>query len=209
MLIGSFRLGSHGTAPQFTHAEIPTDRRPELATGTIFQRVTHELRKREFMSETATRLASHKHSALRAILRGGTLCGVLDITAAFVVYGGYFDVNPVLILQGIASGVLGSSAFQGGYPVALLGLLLHFFIAFTATFVYVLLSRWLSFLVQYVYVSGPLYGVVVYFFMQYIVIPLSAARKGPFSFKMMVIGVIIHILCVGLPISVTTRRYYL
>jgi hypothetical protein len=161
------------------------------------------------MSEIATRLAMHQHSALRAILRGGTLCGVLDITAAFVVYGGYFNVNPVLILQGIASGVLGSSAFQGGYPVALLGLLLHFFIAFTATFVYVQVSRWVSFLVRNVYVSGPLYGVAVYFFMQYIVIPLSADRKRPFSFKMMVIGVVIHILCVGLPISVTTRRYYL
>jgi hypothetical protein len=61
---------------------------------------------------------------------------VLDITAAFVVYGGLYGVNPVLILQGIASGILGRSAFNGGYPVALLGLFLHFFIAFTATFVY-------------------------------------------------------------------------
>jgi hypothetical protein len=85
-----------------------------------------------------------KHSALGAIVRGGALCGVLDITAAFIVYGGFFGVHPVLILQGIASGVLGSSAFNGGYPVALLGLFLHFFIAFTVTFVYVQLSRWVS-----------------------------------------------------------------
>jgi len=161
------------------------------------------------MIETATTLTTHRNSAPGAILRAGALCGVLDITAALLVYGGYFGVNPVLILQGIASGVLGSSAFQGGYPVALLGLLLHFFIAFTASFVYVQLSRSVSLLVQYVYVCGSLYGVAVYFFMQYIVIPLSAARKGPFSFKMMVIGVVIHIFCVGLPISVTTRKRYL
>ena len=124
------------------------------------------------------------HSTLGAIVRGGALCGVLDITAAFVVYGGLFGVNPVLILQGIASGILGRSALDGGYPVALLGLLLHFFIAFTATFVYVQLSRWVSLLVQHVYVSGPLYGVVVYFFMGYIVVPLSAHSKGgAFSFN--------------------------
>ena len=147
------------------------------------------------------------HSALGAIVRGGILCGVLDIAAAFVVYSGFFGVQPVLILQGIASGILGSSAFDGGYPVALFGLLLHFFIAFSAASVYVQLSRWVTLLVRYVYVSGPVYGVAVYFFMGYIVIPLSAHSKGSFSLKGMTIGVVIHIFCVGLPISLTTRRY--
>jgi len=148
------------------------------------------------------------HSALGAIVLGGALCGVLDISAAFVVYGGLFGVNPVLILQGIASGILGRRAFNGGYPVALLGLLLHFFIAFTATFVYVQLSRWVSLLVQHVYVSGPLYGVAVYFFMGYIAVPLSAHSKGgAFSFSGMIIGVVIHIFCVGLPIALIARRY--
>jgi len=147
-------------------------------------------------------------SALGAIVRGGSLCGALDITAAFVVYGGLYGVSPVLILQGIASGILGRRAFDGGYAVALLGLVLHFFIAFTAAFVYVQLSRWVSLLVQHAYVAGPLYGVAVYFFMAYIVVPLSAHSKGgAFSFKGMIIGVVIHIFCVGLPISLTTRRY--
>jgi len=160
------------------------------------------------MSETATTVAMQKHSALGAIVRGGTLCGVLDITAAFVVYGGLYGVSPLLILKGIASGLLGSSAFEGGYSVALLGLFLHFFIAFTATFVYVQLSSWVSLLGQYVYVSGALYGVAVYFFMGYVVVPLSAHSKGRFSFEGMIIGVVIHIVCVGLPIAITTRKYY-
>jgi hypothetical protein len=54
---------------------------------------------------------------------------------------------------------------------------------------------------------GVLYGVAVYFFMNRIVVPLSAARKYPFSFKMMVIGVVIHIFCVGLPIALSVRRF--
>ena len=159
------------------------------------------------MSETATTVAMQKHSALGAIVCGGTLCGLLDITAAFVVYGGFYGVNPLLILKGIASGILGPRAFDGGYPVALLGLFLHFFIAYTAAFVYVQLSRWVSLLGQYVYVSGALYGVAVYFFMGYVVVPLSAHSKGHFSFKGMVIGLLIHVICVGLPIAVTTRKY--
>src|SRR5262249_54053158 len=145
------------------------------------------------MSETATTVATQEHSTLGAIIRGGTLCGVLDITAAFVVYNGFYGVNPLLILKGIASGILGSKAFDGGYPVALLGLFLHFFIAYTAAFVYVQSSRWVSLLAQYVYVSGPLYGVAVYFFMGYVVVPLSAHSKGHFSFKGMLLGVVLHV----------------
>jgi hypothetical protein len=51
------------------------------------------------------------------------------------------------------------------------------------------------------------YGVAVYFFMNRVVVPLSAASKFPFSLKMMVIGIVIHVFCVGLPISLAARRY--
>ena len=37
--------------------------------------------------------------------------------------------------------------------------------------------------------------------------PLSAARKYPFSLRMMVIGVNIHIFCVGLPVAIAARRF--
>jgi hypothetical protein len=45
--------------------------------------------------------------------------------------------------------------------------------------------------------------------MNRIVVPLSAARKYPFSFKMMIIGVVIHIFCIGLPIALSVRRFAL
>src|SRR5712691_11670716 len=83
----------------------------------------------------------------------------------------------------------------------------HFVIAFGAATVYFAMSRGVRFLVDHAVLSGVLYGVAVYFFMNRIVVPLSAARKYPFSFKMMVIGVIIHMFCVGLPISLSVRRY--
>ncbi len=144
--------------------------------------------------------------ALPAILWGGFACGVLDISAALIVYG-FFGARPGRLLQGIAAGLLGPRAFEGGLPTALLGLLCHFLIAFSAAGVYVAASRRIPFLVERTVLSGVLYGVAVYFFMNRLVVPLSAATKYPFSVKMMVIGVVIHIFCVGLPISLAARRY--
>jgi len=145
-------------------------------------------------------------SAVRAVLWAGLACGVLDITAAFVVYG-FFGAKPVPLLQGIASGLLGPRAFQGGLATALLGLFCHFLIAFGAASVYFAASRAIPFLIQNAVVSGALYGVAVYFFMNRIVVPLSAAAKRPFSMRLMIVGMVIHVFCVGLPISLSVRRF--
>jgi hypothetical protein len=154
------------------------------------------------MSAVEARLSVPK--AAPAILRGGFAAGVMDITAALVVYGS-FGLRPLRLLQGIAAGLLGPRALDGGLAAALLGLLCHFLVAFSAAAVYLALSRKFPLLVRHFVVSGVLYGVAVYFFMNRIVVPLSNARKYPFSFKMMVIGVVIHIFCVGLPISTAVR----
>jgi len=140
------------------------------------------------------------------VVCAGFACGVLDITAALIVYG-FFGAKPVPLLQGIASGLLGPRAFQGGLATAMLGLFCHFVIAFGAATVYFAASRAVPALLQYAVASGALYGVAVYFFMSRVVLPLSAAARRPFSMKMMIIGVVIHIFCVGLPISLCVRRF--
>jgi hypothetical protein len=153
-----------------------------------------------------TIVESSRSNALRAILWGGLICGVLDITAALVVYG-FFGAKPIPLLQGIASGLLGPRAYDGGLATAFLGLLCHFFIAFSATVVYFVVSRRIPFLLEHAVLSGFLYGPAVYFFMNQIVLPLSAIGKRPFSVKFMLIGVVIHMFSVGLPIALTVRRY--
>lgn len=147
-------------------------------------------------------------NAVPAILTGGCVCGCLDIGVALVVYG-HFGVRPIKLLQGIACGLVGVRAYDEGRMSASLGLCLHFIIAFTATAVYVEASRWIRFLLYQPYFSGVLYAVAIYFFMQCIVIPASAARRAPFSLKMTVVGLAIHVFCVGLPISLISRRYLL
>jgi hypothetical protein len=145
-------------------------------------------------------------NAVRAIGMAGVACGVLDITAALLVYGS-MGLKPVRLLQGIAAGVLGPKSFQGGMGTALLGLALHFVIAFGAATVYLVASRGMRILVEQAALCGALYGIAVYFFMNRIVVPLSGATKFPFSVKMMMIGVVIHIFCVGLPIALSVRRF--
>jgi hypothetical protein len=141
------------------------------------------------------------------ILLGGLIAGVLDITAAVVttlVRGG----RPARMLQSIAGGVLGAASFQGGLKTAALGLVLHFVIAFGATAVYYAASRKLTFLIRQPIISGLLYGVAVYFFMNLVVLPLSAVPfKVSFRPSLLVTGLIVHMLCVGLPIALVVRRY--
>jgi phage shock protein PspC (stress-responsive transcriptional regulator) len=142
----------------------------------------------------------------KAISVAGLTCGVMDISAALIVYG-LMGSKPLRLLQGIAGGILGPRTFSGGISTALLGLTLHFVIAFGAAAVFFLASRVMPFLLNHAVLSGVLYGIAVYFFMNRVVVRLSAATKFPFSIKMMLIGVIIHIFCVGLPISLTIRRF--
>jgi len=142
----------------------------------------------------------------KAIAAAGLTCGVMDITAALVVYG-FMGAKPLRLLQGIAGGLLGSRTYSGGVSTALLGLFLHFVIAFGAATVYFLASRGMRFLLDRAVWSGILYGIAVYFFMNRIVVPLSNAAHFPFSLRSMVIGVVIHIFCVGLPISLMVRKY--
>ena len=141
----------------------------------------------------------------KAVFVAGLTCGVMDISAALVVYG-LMGSKPLRLLQGIAGGILGPRTYSGGASTALLGLALHFVIAFGAATVFFLASRIVPLLLNHPVVSGVLYGIAVYFFMNRVVVRLSAATKFPFSVKML-IGVIIHIFCVGIPISLSIRRY--
>ena len=148
-----------------------------------------------------------RSKSFRTILWGGLIAGALDITAAFVT-SGLRGVGPIRVLQAIASGLLGAVSYKGGFATATLGIVLHFVIAFGATAVYYAVSRKLSFLVQRAVVCGLVYGVVVYLFMNFIVLPLSAiAFKPANSLSAVLTGLSIHMLCVGLPISLAVRRY--
>ncbi len=142
-------------------------------------------------------------SAFLAILWGGLGAGVGDITQAFIAWG-----RPVGILHHIASGLIGPKAsFEGGAATAVLGAVLHFVIAFGAATVYYIASRWITFMTSHAVVSGLLYGEAVFWFMRFVVVPLSAAPKGQFTMATLITGPIGHMFLVGLPIALAVRKY--
>jgi peptide-methionine (S)-S-oxide reductase len=144
----------------------------------------------------------------RAILWAGLICGAMDITAAVVVYGLLWGRGATRILQSVATGLLGSRSYDGGLITALLGLLLHFCIAFGAAAVFYFASRKLPVLLKLPFISGILYGIAVYFFMQLVVVPLSAYPHNiTFLTRSVLTGLTIHIFCVGLPISLAIRHF--
>jgi hypothetical protein len=156
------------------------------------------------MTASPSSLPPRSSQAYRAIGWAGLLAGSLDITTAFV-EAGLEGRSPVSLLQGIAGGLLGMSSFKGGLATAALGAFFHFLIATTASAVFYLASRKLKFMVQHAIPSGLLYGVAVYIFMYYIVLPISAYHTKIALPSM--VDVAVHMFMVGLPISLMVRKY--
>ena len=145
----------------------------------------------------------------RAILYGGLTVGTLDFLDAWIFFGIRNGSTPVSIGHSIAAGLLGSAASRaGGVPTALLGVALHYFIAFSIVTVFVLASRFIPVLVKKPVVFGILYGIAVYFFMNWVVIPLSAIGGTPRLIFNPVFfnGILIHMFGVGLPSALFASR---
>jgi hypothetical protein len=141
--------------------------------------------------------------AVRTIFLAGLICGSLDGICAIALSAGRW----MPMFQFIASGALGPGAFQGGSGTVALGVLLHFSIALGAAAVYYIASRWLSLLIDQALWSGVIYGVGVHFFMNLVVIPLSAIGRRPFALPAFLAQLAVHMLVVGPSISLTVRHY--
>lgn len=148
-------------------------------------------------------------NALKPILVGGLVAGTLDITAACISAWLQAGATPIRVAQSVASGAIGrEAAINGGIKTALLGLAFHYLIATTATAVFYLASRKLHFLIKSPIPMGLLYGVFVYLFMNFVVLPLSnIARRGTPPLSARAIQALIIMFCVGLPIALIVRWY--
>jgi len=131
---------------------------------------------------------------------------VLDITDAMVFSFLWRDTPPIRVFQSIAAGLLGRPAFEGGGATAMLGGVIHFFNAFSIVTVYHVAASRISALTRRPVPCGLAYGVAVFLFMYYVVLPLSALNaRPPYPWPTMVNGVLIHALAVGLPAALFAR----
>jgi hypothetical protein len=112
-----------------------------------------------------------RHSAVTAVLLGGFIAGTIDVFAASLIN----HINLVVILHSIASGLLGKNSFYGGWPSAAVGLVLQWAMALVIAAIYVLASRSIPALARHWIWGGLAYGVGIYFVMNFVVVPLSAA----------------------------------
>lgn len=158
------------------------------------------------MTVTAEALLPAKPRAFQVILCGGLVAGTLDLTAACITSWLRAGVGPVRVMQSVASGLLGADSYTGGAKTAVLGVALHFLIATVATAIFYFASRTLRFLVQHPILAGLLYGVAVYLFMNFVVLPLSAfpQRAAP-NLSGRIIGLLVIMFCIGLPIASIVR----
>ncbi|MGC2698167.1 MAG: hypothetical protein WA738_20450 [Candidatus Angelobacter sp.] len=147
-------------------------------------------------------------NAFLAIFWGGLACGVFDITQACVAYGIQNHLPPMRIFQSVAAGLLGPKSFQGGTSTAVLGLSLHFLIAFIWAAIYYVASRKIAFMTESPVIAGLLYGELVWLVMNCVVIPLSALHHGPrFDKASIITGPIGHLFLVGLPIALAVKKW--
>ena len=159
-------------------------------------------------TEMKTLLAASDSTATKSLLAigwAGLIAGVLDLLFAavsFVIHGR----SPYLLLKIIAGGALGRGATDGGLGTAALGLVFHFCISLGAAAVYFAGSRRIPWLNRHPWISGPVFGLLVYEFMQLVVLPLSAYRRPFTAPPLLVPDVLSHLFFVGLPIALIIRR---
>jgi hypothetical protein len=149
---------------------------------------------------------------VRAIVYGGFTAGLFDLLDAFVFFGLRSRARPMAILHSIAAGLLGRDASRaGGMQTAALGFVLHFVNALIIAAIYVAASRALPVLRRRWVFCGLAYGVVAYFVMTFVVVPLSNAGPGRIAFALpvtpvLINGLAIHAFGVGLPIAYFASR---
>ena len=126
----------------------------------------------------------------------GVAAGLLDLAyamAAVVLHG----MSPVVVPLAIASGVLGPAAFHGGTGTVVLGLLIHLAILVVAAGIFLLAFRRIAVLRIHPFVSGTVYGALVYLFMHGVVLPLSLAPPFKSTPGTMAMDFVVHVLVLG------------
>ncbi|MEO6002245.1 MAG: hypothetical protein ABIZ04_09195 [Opitutus sp.] len=158
------------------------------------------------MNSSARSSDARRSHAARAIGWAGLVSGILDLAFAAVSFqlrGKNFGV----LLKTIAGGALGRGALQGGAGTAALGCFFHFCISFGAAAAYYAASRKILLLNRHPWIVGPIYGLLVYEFMNMVVLPLSAYHRPFVPPPLFVPDVLSHLFFVGLPIALIVRRY--
>jgi len=143
--------------------------------------------------------------SFKRVLLIALIAGTLDGLAAVIFLG---KMNFMGVFQYISSAIMGTKAFAGGIKMALIGLILHYFIAFSFTLIFTIASTKTSVLRKNIILSGILYGIIVWTIMTLLIIPLTKIPAAPFQYERAILNAVILVFCIGLPISYLTARKF-
>ena len=159
------------------------------------------------MNTTASAMPNYRNRALRGILLGGLCAGLAAFiypTVTTVMNGGSW-MRP---WKGVASGLLGQRARDGGIEMVVLGAALHWFICLSAAaLLYLIVSR-VRWLPRQWIVLGILHGIAVLLAMNYVILPLSAIGRGIYPVEQLHIHAFWHIVLVGMPTAFFVSRAF-
>lgn len=144
----------------------------------------------------------------KTVFKTTLIAGTLDILTAFANSYITRGVLPGRVLQFIASGVFGKTAFSGGVAMAGWGLIFHFLIAFACTAFFFLLYPQLPFLKGKIGLNSLLIGIVAWLVTNLAILPLANTPPVNHSSLSVIKSVLILILCIGWPVSYMANRYY-
>jgi hypothetical protein len=154
--------------------------------------------------------AMHRN-VLSRLLRAGLLTGITDGLFSSILATVFYHSTVTRLFQGVASTLLGKQAFDGGMPTALLGVLMHFGVAFgwSAVFVFLVMRwRWVRSVLSSPYgvvKVASLYGPFIWMVMSLAVIPLLLHRPPAINVRWW-IQLIGHFPFVGIPIVASIAR---
>lgn len=150
------------------------------------------------------------NEALSRLVRAGLLTGVVDGLFSSILNVAAYQSTVSRLFQGVASVLLGAEAFNGGTPTALVGVLMHFGVAFgwSAVFLFLVVrSRWIRGVLDSPFGVAKvalLYGPFIWMAMSLVVIPLLVHRPPTIGFRWWV-QLVGHVPFVGLPIVASSR----
>ena len=144
-------------------------------------------------------------SIWKPIAVGTLVCGTLDILLA-VILTLWRGKEPAAMLRFVASGPF-PDATNWGTNGALLGLATHFALMAIMIAVLVLVVRARPRLLDKPLPTAVGYGLVTYFIMNWLVVPLRFDAPLPPSMLSIVTQLFAHIVLVGIPATLIARRY--
>ena len=149
--------------------------------------------------------SNYKSPAIRGILLGGFFAGLADFIYPTVktLMAGHPWTQP---WKGVASGLLGQTARDGGIEMAVLGASLHWFICISAAAILYLVVSRLKWLPRQWLLLAVIHGIAVLLAMNYVILPLSAIGRGIYPLNQLHIHAFWHILLVGLPTGFFVSR---